>query len=70
MELIKAFQDKLGDVPGIGKKKNPRKMHVTLGVFNILEEEVEEAEMKFRRVGEKFTDLTSPGSFLLNLKGL
>ena len=26
--------------------------------------------MKFRRVGEKFTDLTSPGSFLMNLKGL
>ena len=57
-------------MPGIGRKKNPRKMHITLGVFNILEEEVEEAEMKFRRVGEKFTDLTSPGSFLLNLKGL
>ena len=45
-------------------------MHITLGVFNILEEEIEEAEMKFKRVGEKFTDLTSPGSFLLNLKGL
>ena len=49
LELIKAFQDKLGDVPGIGKKKNPRKMHITLGVFNILEEEVEEAEMKFKK---------------------
>ena len=70
LEWIKAFQDKLGDVPGIGKKKNPRKMHITLGVFNILEEEVEEAEMKFKKVGEKFTDLTSPGSFLLNMKGL
>ena len=70
LELIKAFQDKLGDVPGIGKKKNPRKMHITLGVFNILEEEVEEAEMKFKKVGEKFTDLTSPGSFLVNMKGL
>ena len=68
--MIKAFQDKLGDVPGIGKKKNKRKMHITLGVFNILEDEVEEAEMKFKRVGEKFTDSTSPGSFLLNLKGL
>ena len=64
LELIKAFQDKLGDVPGIGKKKNPRKMHITLGVFNILEEEVEEAEMKFKKVGQKFSDLTSPGSFL------
>ena len=26
--------------------------------------------MRFKRVGEKFTDLTSPGSFLMNLKGL
>ena len=32
--------------------------------------EVEEAEMKFKRVGEKFTDMTSPGSFLLNLRWL
>ena len=26
--------------------------------------------MKFKRVCEKFTDLTSPGSFLVNIKGL
>ena len=45
-------------------------MHITLGVFYILEEEVEEAEMKFKKEGEKFTDLTSPGSFLVNMKGL
>ena len=44
---IRVFQDKLSDVPGIGKKKNPKKMHITLGVFNILKEEVEEVEMKF-----------------------
>ena len=69
-ESIRAFQDKLSDVPGIGKKKNPKKMHITLGVFNILQEEVDDAEMRFKRVGEKFTDLTSPGSFLMNLKGL
>ena len=69
-ESIRAFQDKLSDVPGIGKKKNPKKMHITLGVFNILQEEVDDAEMRFNRVGEKFTDLTSPGSFLVNMKGL
>ena len=39
-------------------------------MFNILQEEVDDAEMRFNRVGEKFTDLTSPGSFLMNLKGL
>ena len=57
-------------MPGIGRKKNTKKMHVTLGCFNITKDEVEEAEMKFKRVGEKFTDMTSPGSFLLNLRGL
>ena len=70
MDLIKAFQDKFGDVPGIGRKKNIKKMHITLGCFNIMKDEVEEAEMKFKRVGEKFTDMTFPGSFLLNLHGL
>ena len=45
-------------------------MHITLGEFNILQEEIDDAEMRFKRVGEKFTDLTSPGSFLMNLKGL
>ena len=42
-ESIRAFQDKLSDVPGIGKKKNPKKMHITLGVFNILQEEIDDA---------------------------
>ena len=70
LEQIKAFQDKMGDVPGIGRKKNPRKMHITLGVFNLLEDEIEEAEMRFKKVGQKFSDLASPGSFLVNMKGL
>ena len=70
MGLIKAFQDKFGEVPGIGRKKNPKKMHITLGCMNITEDEVEEAEMKFKRIGEKFTDMTSPGSFLLNMHRL
>ena len=60
LEQIKAFQDKMGDVPGIGRKKNPRKMHITLGVFNLLEDEIEEAEMKFKNLGQK----------LVNMKGL
>ena len=53
-----------------GRTKNPKKMHITLGCINITEDEVEEAETKFKRIGEKFTDMTSPGSFLLNLRGL
>ena len=57
-------------MPGIEKKKTPKKMHITLGCINITKDEVEEAEMKFKRIGEKFTDMTSPGSFLLNLRGL
>ena len=70
LEQIKAFQDKMGDVAGIGKKKNPSKMHVTLGVFNLLDDEIEEAEMRFKKIGQKFSDLASPGSFLMNMKGL
>ena len=49
LESIRAFQDKLSDVPGIGKKKNPKKMHITLGVFNILQEEIDDADMRFKR---------------------
>ena len=48
----------------------PRKMHITLGVFNLLDDEIEEAEMRFKKVGQKFSDLASPGSFLVNMKGL
>ena len=70
LEQIKAFQDKMGDVPGIGRKKNPRKMHITLGVFNLLDDEIKEAEIRFKKVGQKFSDLASPGSFLVNMKGL
>ena len=70
LDLIKAYQDKLGEVPGIGKKKNPKKMHITLGCINIMEDEVEETEMKFMKIGEKFTDVTRPGPFFLNLRGL
>ena len=39
-------------------------------MLNLLEDEIEEAEMKFKKVGQKFSDLTSPGSFLVNMKGL
>ena len=42
LDLIKAFQDKFGEVPE-GRKKNPKKMHITLGCINITEDEVEEA---------------------------
>ena len=60
----------MGDVAGIGKKKNPSKMHVTLGVFNLLDDEIKEAEMRFKKIGQKFSDLASPGPFLMNMKGL
>ena len=51
-DLIKKYQKKLGEVPGIGKAKNPKKMHVTLACINVTEEEVEETEAKFRQIGE------------------
>ena len=60
----------MGEVPGIGKVKNPKKMHVTLACINVTEDEVEETEVKFRQIGERFTDVTRAGPFLLNLRGL
>ena len=45
-------------------------MHVTLGCIRVDEGEVEETEQKFRRIGEKFTDVTGAGPFLINFRGL
>ena len=30
-------------------------------MFNLLDDEIEEAEMRFKKVGQKFSDLASPG---------
>ena len=57
-------------MPGIGKAKNPKKMHVTLACLHATEGEVDELEAKFRQIGEKFTDMTRTGPFLINLRGL
>ena len=70
LELIRKYQEKLEGVPDIGKAKNPKKMHVTLGCLRVEEGEVEETEGKFRRIGEKFTDVTGAGPFLINFRGL
>ena len=60
----------MGEVPGIGKAKNPKKMHVTLACIHVTEGEVEETEAKFCQIGEKFTEVTRAGPFLINLRGL
>ena len=70
LELIRKYQEKLEGVPDIGKAKNPKKMHVTLGCLHVDEGEVEETEQKFRRIGEKFTDVTGAGPFFINFRGL
>ena len=36
----------------------------------VSESEVKETEQKFQRVGDRFTDTTGTGSFLVNCKGL
>ena len=51
-DLIKKYQETLGKVPGIGKAKNPKKMHVTLACLHVAEGEVDETEAKFHQIGE------------------
>ena len=55
---------------GIGKKKNLKKLHVTLMTLNVSQEETEMIEAAFRRVGDKFTEITGEGTFLIGFKGL
>ena len=43
---------------------------MTLGCLRVDEGEVEETEQKFHRIGEKFTDVTGAGPFLINFRGL
>ena len=45
-------------------------MHVTLACLHVAEGEVEETEAKFRQIGEKFSDITKAGPFLINFRGL
>ena len=67
---IRKYQETLEGIPEIGKPKKTEKMHVTLVCLCVNESEVEETEQKFQRIGDRFTDVTGAGSFLINFKGL
>ena len=60
----------LENVEGIGKKKNLKKLHVTLMTLNASQEEMETIETAFRRAGDRFSDITGEGQFLIVFKGL
>ena len=66
---LEKLQNMSENVKGIGKKKNLKKLHITLMTLNVSQEETEMVEASFRRAGDKFTEATGEGAFLLGLKG-
>ena len=66
---MEKLQDKLGEIPGMGKKKNLKKLHITLMTLKVNPEEKEAVETSFKKVGEKFTEITGEGGFLVGLRG-
>merc|ERR1712215_97899 len=67
---IEKLQNMLENVKGIGKKKNLKKLHVTLMTLNASQEETEMMDAAFKRAGDKFTEITGEGAFLIGFKGL
>ena len=55
---IEKLQNMLENVEGIGKRKNLKKLHVTLMTLNASQEEMEMMETAFRRAGDRFTEIT------------
>ena len=56
------------EIEGIGRKKNLKKLHITLMTLNVTAEEREMVEASFIRAGEKFTEATGEGGYMLGLK--
>merc|ERR1711895_147251 len=67
---IEKLQNMLENVEGIGKKKNLKKLHVTLMTLNASQEEMEMMDTAFRRAGDRFTEITGEGAFLIGFEGL
>ena len=67
---MEKLQNKLGEIQGIGRKKNLKKLHITLMTLRIKPEEREAVEASFTRVGEKFSEITGKGGYMLGLEGL
>ena len=67
---MEKFQDKLWEIQGIGRKKNLKKLHITLMTLKVNPEEREAVETSFKKVGDKFSEITGNGGYMLGLKGL
>ena len=52
---LEKLQNRLEEIEGIGRKKNLKKLHITLMTLNVTAEEREMVEASFIRAGEKFT---------------
>merc|ERR1712236_176242 len=51
---IEKLQNMLENVEGIGKRKNLKKLHVTLMTLNATQEETDMMEAAFRRASDRF----------------
>ena len=51
-EALEKLQNKLGEIQGIGRKKNLKKLHITLMTLRVNPEEREMVEASFIRVGD------------------
>ena len=67
---IEKFQNMLQNVEGIGKKKNLKKMHVTMMTLNATQEEPAAILSGFRHAGDRFTYITGEGPFIIGFRGL
>ena len=52
IEKIKKLQHDLEEVEGIGKPAKEHQLHITIGVLNIPEEDMDEVERKFHKILE------------------
>ena len=66
-ESMEKLQSKLSEIQGIGRKKNLKKLHIPLMTLRINPEEREAVEASFTRVGEKFSEITGKGGYILGM---
>ena len=56
-QAIEKLQHDLEEVEGIGKPAKEHQLHITIGVLNIPEEDMEEVERKFHKMLEVYKDI-------------
>ena len=67
---IEKFQNMLQNIQGIGEKKSLKKMHVTMMTLNATQEELAALEFGFKLAGDRYSDVTGEGPFIIGFRGL